>query len=427
MNLKTAFSSNMSKKKVLKGTLYDLAGGSFSQKKKVVLDNVKHSGDERDISLVKLGSGDMYSDMNSESSCGKNNTVIKGINSGSLLGLAATIPKAKRVNSSMVFGIIRSMFISEKSMEMAVSLVREKKIDINSNLKRQGMRSNWAVVIKEISINTPKNMIIVTVSEFGKIKSIKIQLIGMWQKAVMEFAELDQADLLVSKWSFLIGKDSVYIAKAVEDHKTWASKDQFRVLLFTLPVRTIAHNLRILLNRAGEKTCIINRSLKTGNRIHCAVVSFEFDNDLESAFHMELIFGANNFSLNDCLNTLECSLELLTDQVSSILKKLSGMKLVPTVIPSSVLFSATPAFLVLCLNVDMALDDITLASTSTPSFSAVNDVVHNSSSSFFKVLTSKVGELESKMVAFEVLIGSVLKKLDHLCSGADFSALFLFQ
>ncbi|KAG9303801.1 hypothetical protein G9A89_018698 [Geosiphon pyriformis] len=364
MDLKTASSSDMSKKKALKSTLHGLADGFFFQKKKVVLDNIKHSGDKKDISLVKLGSGSMYSDINSESSCGEDNTVIEGINSGLFLGLAATTSKAKKVNSSMVFGsplgsfnykieeeidlkivktsvevsvrklfaldinllavegkfataktqfikkifspvngfgratiplkfegIIQSMFTSEKSMKMAISLAREKGININSDLKRQEMRSDRTVVIKEIFMNTPKDMIIVTVSEFGEIKSIKIQLIRMWQKAVVEFAELDQADLLVSKWLFLIGKNSVCIAKAVEDHETWASKDQFRMLLFTLPVKTTAHNLGTLLDKAGEKTCVINRSLETGNRIYCAVVGFEFENDLESAFCIEPILG----------------------------------------------------------------------------------------------------------------------------------------
>ncbi|KAG9297860.1 hypothetical protein G9A89_006801 [Geosiphon pyriformis] len=76
----------MSKKKVLKGTFYGPAG------------------DKRDIFLVKLGSGGMYLDMDSKLSCGKDNIVMEDINSGSLLGSAVTTPKAKRVNSSIIFG-----------------------------------------------------------------------------------------------------------------------------------------------------------------------------------------------------------------------------------------------------------------------------------------------------------------------------------
>ncbi|KAG9297380.1 hypothetical protein G9A89_009464 [Geosiphon pyriformis] len=79
---------------------------------------------------------------------------------------------------------------------MATLLAKEKRIDINSNLKRQGMRSDQAVVIKKIPIDTPKDIIVTAVSEFGEIKLIKIQLIGMWQKAIMEFVELDQANLI---------------------------------------------------------------------------------------------------------------------------------------------------------------------------------------------------------------------------------------
>ncbi|KAG9299548.1 hypothetical protein G9A89_020719 [Geosiphon pyriformis] len=383
---------------------------------------------------------------------------------------------------------------------MAVLLAREKRIDLNSNLKRQGIKSDQAVVIKKIPIDTPKNMIIIAVSEFGEIKLIKIQLIGMWQKAVVEFAELSQADLLASKWSFLIGKNSVRIAKA------------FRALLFTLPIEMMVHDLETLLEKSGGKICIINRSLKTGNRIHCAVIGFEFNNNLESTFHIEPIFGRfdhsalecdipvvfpsgpprtfkkiasdehclqlaklyekkgvlisypiafggkfwaqvvsfvgpsngphfssgssasfplsdasgsnigsplisdNNSSLNAHLAILECSLELLMDRVSGILKKLSDMKLVLMVTFFSVFSLVTSPSLVLHLDVDMTVDDMSLASA--PPLSAVDDVIHGFSSSFSKILASKVSKLESKMVSFEVLIGSVLERLDCLCSSA---------
>ncbi|KAG9292022.1 hypothetical protein G9A89_017921 [Geosiphon pyriformis] len=94
----------MSKKKTPKGTFHGLASGFFFQKKKVVFGNIKHLGDEKNISLVKLGSSDMYLDINSESSCGEDNTVMEDINSGLLLGSAANTPRAKSVDFSMVFG-----------------------------------------------------------------------------------------------------------------------------------------------------------------------------------------------------------------------------------------------------------------------------------------------------------------------------------
>ncbi|KAG9301421.1 hypothetical protein G9A89_018093 [Geosiphon pyriformis] len=230
----------------------------------------------------------------------------------------ATIP-------SKFEGIIRLTFTSLESMEKATSLAKKNNIIVNSDLKRQGIRSDWTVVIKEILMDTPKKMIITTVSEYGQIVSIKVQLIGLWQKAVVEFAESSQADLFTSKWSFLIGKDFVRVAKTVGDHETWAFRDQFRALLFTLPVGTTAHDLENLLEGAGGKTCVINHSLETGNRTRCAVVCFESDEAMESAFHTEPILGEVKLSwarldLIHCErcgkfghSALECDAEIASD------------------------------------------------------------------------------------------------------------------
>ncbi|KAG9293985.1 hypothetical protein G9A89_019323 [Geosiphon pyriformis] len=300
-----------------------------------------------------------------------------------------------------------------------------------------------------------------------------------------------------------------------------------------------AHNFGTLLEKTSRNTCVINRFLETGNRIHCAVVGFESDDNLEFTFRTELIFGGvklswtrinliwckkckkfdhsalkcdapvafssesprtfkrvtsngccfqlaklyekkgvsishstafdgkswaqmvllaglsdsshfssgsgsslllfgasgfnigssltsnNNSSLNTHLVTLECFLELLMDWVSGILKKLSNMELVPMVTPFSVPPLATSSSLVLHLDVDMAVNDMSLAFASP--FPAVDDVIYNFSSSFSKILTFKVSRLKSKIVAFEVSIGSVLERLDCLCSDVDSSALFLSQ
>ncbi|KAG9284678.1 hypothetical protein G9A89_003638 [Geosiphon pyriformis] len=250
MDLKTASGSNMSKKKVPKDVFHGSAGSSFVQKKKVVLGNVKYSGDERDISLSKSEPGDsMYSDVDSLS--GDDEDVgMSSVYGASLLGSAATTPKVKHVNTGIMFGfpfgssdfiiddheivlpphvevsvknffaldinfsavesksatakphvirklflkingfggattlskfegIIRLTFTSSENMGKAMSLARENNIIVNSNLKRQGIHSDWAVVIKEIPMDTPKDMIVTAVTKFGEIKSIRVQLIGL--------------------------------------------------------------------------------------------------------------------------------------------------------------------------------------------------------------------------------------------------------
>ncbi|KAG9304194.1 hypothetical protein G9A89_019756 [Geosiphon pyriformis] len=537
-----------------KGVFHGSAGGSFSQKKKELFGNVKHSGDEKDISL-KSGSGTgSFSDADSLSGDDKN-VSISGSFDGSLLDLAVNTPKAKRVNTGANFGspisspnfemdekvkplpvplkkkiplnriwvnpkiiktsvevavkksfalninlsavkensatsktqlirklfskingfggtttsskfegIIRSSFTSSESMEKAVSLAGKNNIVVNSDLKKQGIRSDQAVVIKEILMNTPKEMIIAAASEFGKIKLIKIQLIGI-------------------------------------------------ALLFMLPVRTTAHDLNNLLDKTSGRTCIINHLLDTGNRVHCAVVGFESENNLNSAFLTEPVFGGvclswtrldlvrcgkcgrlshlaleynasdmlssdllNNFnkrrapsvdclqlaklytkknvlisrpaafggkswaqvvslaspsggspsgsglgvgfflyttsdlgssppfstfadsSLNARLVSLECFLELLADQVFGILRKLSFVELVPMVPSSGTPFLVGSVPLAPVLDSDMALNgELALSNSYSPSVDI--DAGFNSSSS--KVLTTKVGGLESKMSALE--------------------------
>ncbi|KAG9285707.1 hypothetical protein G9A89_002274 [Geosiphon pyriformis] len=509
MDLKAVSSSDLSKKKVPKDTFYDPAG--------VVLGNIKHSDDKRNISLVKLGSGGMYLDMDSKSSCGEDNMVLEGVNGESLLNLAATTPKAKKVDSNIVFGssfgspnfdmnkevellppplnislerkwidpkivktpvevsvrksfaldinflavedksataktqFIRKIFSTE-SLIKTISLARKKGIIINSNLKKQEICSDWAVVIKKIPMNMLKKMIITTISEF------------------------------------------VHVTMTMGDHNTWMFRDCFRVLLFTLPVGTTVHDFGTLLEGAGRKTCVINHSLETGNQTHCTIVSFESENELDFAkldlvwcekcgkfghsalkcdasdtlmsalskksykktasdkncvqlarlyakknvpiscltafdissasFSGGLLFesgsgsgsfssGAsgmgggsslaltNNSSLDAYLSSLKHSLELLGDQMYGILHKLNSMELVPLVFLSS---SNSPVILI-NVELDSNLNMVLKSSVVMPVLFPVVSALGPSSS---KILMTKMGYLESKLVALEAFIGSVL-------------------
>ncbi|KAG9285484.1 hypothetical protein G9A89_021434 [Geosiphon pyriformis] len=424
----------------------------------------------------------------------------------------------RAITPSKFEGIIRLTFTLSESMKKAALLARENGIIINTNLKRQGVRSDWAVVIKEISMDTSKEMIIAVVSKYGQIVSIKVQLIGLWQKTV----------------SFLIGKDSVRVAKAVEDCKTWAFRNQFRVFLFTLPMGTTVHDLRTLLEGTGGKTCVINRLLETDNRTHCAVICFKSDEAMESAFHTEPIFGgvklswtrlnlvccgwygkfghsvlecdagvvsasqspksfkkpANldthlqlaklyakkkvpiscpvafggkswaqvvsialashgshdgsgsgflpfgassfggtlppfsmvDFPLGTCLARLECFVELLSNQISNIFLCLDNLSLVSLASPSSVISfvgtshpSVSDSLMVADsdLGSNMVLDVLLIQPISLSSGNDNSQLGLSSS----KMLTSKVGILESRLVALNASIGSILAKLEQMCAG----------
>ncbi|KAG9294231.1 hypothetical protein G9A89_021590 [Geosiphon pyriformis] len=419
----------------------------------VSVDNVKHSGNEKNIFLVKSDpDSGVYSDMDSMSGDSNNEDVFLGIDNNSLFGSVANISKAKKVNIGL--RIIRLMFTSEKSMIKAVLLTRKKGINMNSDIKKQEMRSDWAVVIKKIFMDTSKNMIIAAVSKFGKIKLIKIQLIEMWQKTVVKFAKLGQTEQLASRW----------------------------MLLFTLLVGTTMYDLGTLLKEAGGKTCVINCSLETNNQTCYTIIDFESENELESAFCTELIFGGirlswtrldlvwcekcekfgysalkcdasdtlvsvlskknfkknafdfdsgsgsgffsssvsgfgggsslvltNNSSLNAYLASLKCSLKLLSDQVSGIVCKISGIELVLLVSHLSFNHSVVPINVNLDLNLDMVLNGFVVVPT-PPS------VVPALGLSSLRILITKMSCLKSKLVALEALISLVLTKLDYLCA-----------
>ncbi|KAG9292707.1 hypothetical protein G9A89_008295 [Geosiphon pyriformis] len=545
MDLEAVFSNSMSSKKTPKGMFHGPADSSFSQRKKASLGNVKHSGDEKNISLKSGSDASVYSNVESLSDNDENVSISGGFD-GSLLDSAVNTPKTKRVNTGANFGspigspdfemdeevkplppllrkkipldkiwidpkiikipvemsvkksfaldinllaveeksamqktqfvrknfskingfggattplkfegIIRSTFTSEESMKKAILLPGENGISVNNNLRKQEFHSDWAVVIKKIPIDMPKDIIITAVSEFGQIKLIKIQLIGM-------------------------------------------------ALLFTLPVEMTAHNLGTLLEKAGGKTCIINHSLETGNRFCCAVVGFESNEKLESAFRTEPIFGevrlswakldlvwyekcghfghsilecdvlvesssglpnlfkksasgfdclqlarlyvkknvpishpaafvmslaspSGGFSsgsgllsggkslsfgssgpqvdgLGDCLAVLEHSLEILSDQISVILKKLSFVNLVPLASTSRAFFMAGTVPSALVVDLDMALDDM-LALFVLP-FSSSNEPTAGLNLSGSKMLTSKFdsGEIGSLVFWFRLIL-----------------------
>ncbi|KAG9285089.1 hypothetical protein G9A89_009900 [Geosiphon pyriformis] len=123
---------------------------------------------------------------------------------------------------------------------------------------------------------------------------------------------------------------------------------------------------------------------------------------------------SGNHNVYGCLASLEHFLELLADQVSGILERLGSIKLVFLAITFDASPPAVPVCVVLGIDLNMVLDCTSLISNPFPS--VISDTAPIISPSSSKVLTTKIGDLESKMVALEVLVESVLEKLDCLCS-----------
>ncbi|KAG9284260.1 hypothetical protein G9A89_002070 [Geosiphon pyriformis] len=158
--------------------------------------------------------------------------IFSGVNS---FGGASTPSKFGR--------IIWTMFTSEKAIMATANLANERGVVVNTNLKHPVNNcTNRAIVLKEIPVETSMEAVRVAVSKFGIIRSIKIQLVGLWQKAIIKLEDQNQADFLASKWSIFIEKNVVQVARMDIDKQLWKARDSFRALLYTLPMRTTTHN-----------------------------------------------------------------------------------------------------------------------------------------------------------------------------------------
>ncbi|KAG9293970.1 hypothetical protein G9A89_019308 [Geosiphon pyriformis] len=117
--------------------------------------------------------------------------------------------------------IIRAFFISDEAMMAAAKLANDCGVVVNTDLKCSGNNyMNWAIVLKEIPVKTSVEAVCMTVSEFGIIKMIKMQLVDLWQKVIIKLKDQNQVDLLAAKWFILIRKDTVQVTRANIDKQS---------------------------------------------------------------------------------------------------------------------------------------------------------------------------------------------------------------
>ncbi|KAG9295291.1 hypothetical protein G9A89_021222 [Geosiphon pyriformis] len=158
----------------------------------------------------------------------------------------------------------------------------------------------------------------------------------------------------------------------------------------------------------GEKTWA---QIAGGSLFHVALSAF---------FGVGLFLGAkllvmasnplNNSGLADYMTSLEHSVELLSDQISKILRKLSFVELVLLSFLSCVLFSIVASSSNLALNSDIVVDSMVVLPSLSPL--VVGNTGPKLSLSNSKILTTKVGGLKSKIMALKVLVDLVLTRLD---------------
>ncbi|KAG9303579.1 hypothetical protein G9A89_018475 [Geosiphon pyriformis] len=380
--------------------------------------------------------------------------------------------------------------------KLAKLLALSENILVNNDLKKITSCTDQEIIIKEIPVDLSKSVIEAVFSKFGKIISIRMQLISLWQKAVVEFESAEIACLVAFKWSVFVRKNFVHVALVVNDKESWISRDCYYALLYTLLIDMTAHDLSNLVETYSEKTCVIGRNFMSYVHVQCTVICFESEAAklaaigsvsvfkgvnlrwaglclayctkykqfshvtaicpiefnwlafIEESKHLFCVLclktwaqvassatfcvssfdssGTNLYpglvppslifdllvmsQLGNCLVTLECSLKILVDQISGILKKLSFVKLVPLASFFGSMSPVVSVFVVLVVNLDMALDN--KPTVSAPLFSGADESTAVFSSSGSRVFTSKMNGLESKMSALKASVSSILVRLN---------------
>ncbi|KAG9307294.1 hypothetical protein G9A89_017122 [Geosiphon pyriformis] len=190
-------------------------------------------------------------------------------------------------------GIIHVTFTSKMAMMAARKLAYDHGVVVNTNLKHLVNNcTNQDIVIKEIPVGTSIEVVCTAVFEFGVVVSIKMQLVGLWQKAIVTLGDSDQADLLASK--------------ADVNKQTWDFRDEFKALFYTFPVRTNTHDLWDFIGSVGEKTCVIECNSVNYTWACCTTVCFESESNLNQVLaNTSVINGVRLHWL--CLFAVLCS------------------------------------------------------------------------------------------------------------------------
>ncbi|KAG9292884.1 hypothetical protein G9A89_016246 [Geosiphon pyriformis] len=365
-------------------------------------------------------------------------------------------------------GIIRSLFTSEKSLIKTREMAISEKFLVNDDLRKVNNHSDWEVIIKEISVDLPKLAIEAVDQHWALLYTLPVGTTAHDLSALVEAYGgktcfigrnpssyvRDQCAVICfeSEASKLAAIGLVLVFKGVGLHwagLSLASCAHCKLFGHTAVDCSVGRGFggrgkraatsqdRVqLANIYRKKQAPIVCPVSFGGKTWAQVAGSSLSRVVSSgapgvglisgskAFSMDL-FSSGAADLSSHLAVLEHSMEILSDQVLLILKKLSFVDLVSLAPSLSALPLVSPTAIVSDMDSGLALDSTLLSSASSPP--NVGESIVDLSPSSSKVLTAKIGSLESNIVALEASVHSVLDRLDHLCSGSGSLAFPLSQ
>ncbi|KAG9292064.1 hypothetical protein G9A89_017964 [Geosiphon pyriformis] len=375
-------------------------------------------------------------------------------------------------------GIIRSTFTSEASMIKARSLAVSRKILVNDKLRKVNSHSNQKIVVKKIPVNLPRSAVESVFSKFVEFESAEIA--GMVASKWSVFMSKNSVHVALAtkdkqSWVFrdqhwallytlLVGTMTHDLSDLLESY------DGKTCFIGRNPISYICNRCATVCfdDKATRLAAIGSISVFKGVSLHwaglflahcarcehfghvsdmCSVGGFSGGHGRKVASVHDQVCLANIYKkkhapvahlisfggkfwaqvaslaassgvkvldvscIVDHLAVLEWSFELLSDQVSEIVCRLDSVDLVPLVPVSLVASSAIS---------NMALDSPFFFSHSFSSVPVLENIVSNLSLSSLKVLTSKVGGLESKLMALDIAVATCnVKGINNMAKQED--------
>jgi hypothetical protein len=158
----------------------------------------------------------------------------------------------------------------------------------------------------DIPLNVSQQDVRSAFSKYGEIKSIKLQTIGMWQSANIEYTNQEEYDKLASRWSIPFKADLIRIYPFLNTKEIKQERSQYALRLINLPPGTTGYDMKTIIRDYKAQTCYIPRN-SDYRRKRFAILSFKDNKDLEKAKQSKVQLGNTELQWLD-ITTKTCTI-----------------------------------------------------------------------------------------------------------------------
>jgi hypothetical protein len=149
---------------------------------------------------------------------------------------------------------------------------------------------NKSIRAWDIPLNVSQEEVRTAFTKFGEIKSLRMQTIGMWQSANIEFLNQADYDKLAPRWSIPFRADLIRVFPFLNTREINAERSEYTLKLGNLPPGITGFDLKEIIQETRAQTCYIPRTRNYGRR-RFAILSFRSNEAQEAAADTHVALG----------------------------------------------------------------------------------------------------------------------------------------